>query len=342
MAEKQDKIQKYEKASPLFRDEDGNIIIEQDKPIVMQQMEEGFETQIAKLVTKSGKLKLTPQQKNILYDRIREDSIEIRPDGLVYIPWMEYVTRLRESFGMEWSIIPKGMPKVSPGGDTIMWGFYLIIQGNLCGFAIGEQIYHRNNPEMTWGDACEGAKSNALMRLCKQIGINLEMWKPSYVAKWKRKYAEKYTGLVRGVEKTLWRKKAEEEEKPKQKAEPKKERKKEEKKKDAEKKAAKEKPEAKSVAAKTEDKGAEPEEDKEELIEKINKKIEDATFDKKDFRLFLAGLQETKNMKGRVFVVADDKGKPSFYAAKTEDLKTLLTHFDWAKGEYIKFKKREG
>jgi len=338
MAEKPDKIQKYHEAQPLVRDEDGNIIVEQDKPIIMKQMEEGFETELAKLVTKAGKLKLTQRQKKILLAKSDEEEIEIRLDGIVYIPWMNYAARLTEAFGMEWALIPKGMPKQSPGGDGIMWGFYLMIQGNLMGFSIGEQRYIRNNPEMTWGDACEGAKSNALMRLCKGIGMNLEMWKPSFVKKWKKKYAVKF----QDGEKTRWKKREEEGAEPKEKPVPKKE----EKKKDAEKirsmEKEKEKPKAEAKPAKADDKGAEPEEDKEELIEKLNKKLEDATFDKKDFRFFLSKLQETKNTKGRVFVAPDDKGKPSFYAGKTGDLKALLTYFDWARIEYLKFKKREG
>jgi hypothetical protein len=44
---------------------------------------------------------------------------------------------------------------------------------------------------MNYTDACEGAKSNALMRLCKEIGIGLELWNPQFINSWKSRFAEK-------------------------------------------------------------------------------------------------------------------------------------------------------
>jgi hypothetical protein len=129
---------------------------------------------------------------------------------------MEYVTRLRKAFGIQWAIIPQGMPKFMKDSEMIYWGFYLVIEGKLSGFAIGEQKYQPTNPTMTYGDACEGAKSNALMRLCKGLGMSLELWKPSFVKKWREKYAETYVGVYPdgkpmkdkfGKPKLLWRKK---------------------------------------------------------------------------------------------------------------------------------------
>jgi len=116
---------------------------------------------------------------------------------------MEYVTRLRNAFGMNWSIIPQGMPKLNE--NLIRWGFWLIVRGSLMGYAIGEQEYHPGNATMSYTDACEGAKSNALMRLCKGVGISLELWKPSFIREWKLKYAETYTD---NKSKLRWRKKA--------------------------------------------------------------------------------------------------------------------------------------
>lgn len=98
------------------------------------------------------------------------------------------------------------MPK--PVGGFLYWPFFLVIQGRIAGFAIGEQEYSQNNPRMTYGDACEGCKSNALMRLCKGIGISLELWKPSLIREWKSKYAETYEDVDKqGKKKTKWRKK---------------------------------------------------------------------------------------------------------------------------------------
>lgn len=157
------------------------------------------------LLPTAGTIKLTDRQISILYAPVNQVDVEIRPDGLVYLPWMEYVTRLREAFGLEWAIIPQGMPKFNK--NSIFWGFWLVIQGKLAGYAIGEQEYIPSNAKMSYSDAVEGAKSNALMRLCKGIGISLDLWKPSYVKAWKEKYAETYYDETK--RKKLWRKKGE-------------------------------------------------------------------------------------------------------------------------------------
>lgn len=149
-----------------------------------------IQQEIEKLIPIAGTIELTEEQKKILFAPVDPDTVEIRPDGLIYLPWMEYVTRLRNAFGVSWTILPKGNPSLKD--NYIYWGFYLIIQGKPAGFAIGEQEYHPNNPTMTYGDAIEGAKSNALMRLCKGLGISLELWKPSFIRAWKEKYAECY------------------------------------------------------------------------------------------------------------------------------------------------------
>lgn len=161
------------------------------KITTVQKQPTTVKDQIYQLIPTVGTIKLTEEETKILYAPVNPEDVEIRPDGLIYLPWMEYVTRLRKAFGMSWGIIPDGLPK--PMGLFILWPFYLIIRGKLMsGPAIGEQRYQPNNPMMTWGDACEGAKSNALMRLCKGLGISLELWQPRFIKDWVSKYAESY------------------------------------------------------------------------------------------------------------------------------------------------------
>ena len=159
--------------------------------------------EIEKLIPLAGTIELSEEKKKILFAPVKDEDVEIRPDGLIYLPWMEYVSRLRDAFGVSWTIIPKDMPKFQ--GNHVYWPFYLMIQGKLAGFAIGEQEYQPSNARMTYGDAVEGAKSNALMRLCKGLGISLELWKPSFVRGWKEKYAEEY--YDKDKKKNLWIKK---------------------------------------------------------------------------------------------------------------------------------------
>ncbi|MBT9133061.1 MAG: hypothetical protein DDT33_01592 [Firmicutes bacterium] len=172
------------------------------------------QSRMEELIPFAGTIEITEEQRKILFAPVDPESVEIRPDGLVYLPWMAYVERLSRAFGIAWCIIPKDMPKIQ--GNHMYWPFYLMIQGKLAGFAIGEQEYQPNNPQMSYSDASEGAKSNALMRLCKGIGISLELWKPSFIRAWKAKYAESFLAVwpdnkpkldKNGKQKTEWRRK---------------------------------------------------------------------------------------------------------------------------------------
>lgn len=187
---------------------DEKALIQRDESLPETKKEElkeiiplSVQDEMTKLIPFAGTIEITEAQRKILFNPVKEEDVEIRPDGLIYLPWMEYVSRLRDAFGISWAIIPKDMPKFE--GNHIFWSFYLMIQGKLAGFAIGEQQYHPSNATMTYGDAIEGAKSNALMRLCKGLGISLELWKPSFVRGWKAKYAEEYDDKGR----KKWRKK---------------------------------------------------------------------------------------------------------------------------------------
>ncbi len=179
-----------------------------------QEIKNGdIQNKITSLIPLAGTIQLTKEQEESLYAPVNDEQVEIRPDGLIYLPWMEYVTRLRKAFGMSWTLIPYGPPKKL--GNFIHWAFWLIIQGKPYGFAVGEQQYFEND-RMTYGDALEGAKSNALMRLCKGLGISLELWQPEFRRKWIPKFAESYPAVYpdgkpkldkNGKQKEEWRKK---------------------------------------------------------------------------------------------------------------------------------------
>lgn len=163
---------------------------------------------MAELLSTAGQLEVTEEQRAILQKPLTPDEIEIRPDGLIYLPWVEYQTRLDKAFGTAWSMVPNGMPRYDQSTNQIIWGFYLVVKGLLVDFAVGGQEY-RPTGGLNFTDAIEGCKSNALMRLCKRLSIGLDMWRPSFVRAWKEKYAESYQGTDwRGSKKTFWRKKA--------------------------------------------------------------------------------------------------------------------------------------
>ncbi len=146
-----------------------------------------FGEEIKKLLATAGTLELTQAQIDILFAPVQDNEVSLKPDGPIYLSWTKYSTRLTKSFPGAWVMLPEGMPKIL--NNVVVWGFHLIIKGTYCGFAFGEQNYY-DNKRMTYPEACEGAKSNALMRLCKGLGISLELWEKPFINKWLSKYAE--------------------------------------------------------------------------------------------------------------------------------------------------------
>lgn len=306
----------------------------------MKPFVQDFEQEISRLVPMVGTIKLTKAQKEILYAPVNENDVEIRTDGLIYLPWMEYVTRLKEAFGMSWSIIPKGDPRIGQSGRSILWGFYLIVEGKLAGFAYGEQEYYPSNLKMNWSDACEAAKSNALMRLCKGLGMCLELWKPQFIKKWKSKFAETYE--YKG--KKLWKRK----DKPVEQAI------------EAEvvegsNEIAPGPPEETKPTVTKGAPTAQPEpkpaimlaaEDKEFHIERIIKHGEIAYkgFGKKGdkeyprFKEFLLDMGEAKN---RSFVALNEHEKLSLHCGNLEDLKLITLHLGFVFKAYAEWKKEQ-
>jgi len=191
-----------EEGKELVKINEGELekVPERDQPPIPIS---NVQAKMEELIPYAGTIEINEEQKKLLFAPVDPETVEIRPDGLIYLPWMEYVQRLRDAFGIGWAIIPRDMPKLQQ--NHMYWPFYLMIQGKLAGFSIGEQEYQPSNRRMTYSDATEGAKSNALMRLCKGIGISLELWKPSFVREWKRKYAEEYWDKEK--KENRWRKK---------------------------------------------------------------------------------------------------------------------------------------
>lgn len=147
---------------------------------------------ISSMVKSVGGLKLTDEQKGELFKAVPAEDIEIRPDGLIYVPGGWYRAKLREMFGLEWALVPKGDAKYIDEANLMVWGFFLVIKGSLMGYALGENPYYKNNKTMSYGDAIEGCKTNALTRLCKDLGMTPNLWIPSFAREWVSRYALEY------------------------------------------------------------------------------------------------------------------------------------------------------
>lgn len=136
------------------------------------------------------------EQSDILQQRLEFNDIEIKPDGIVYLPEIKYRRILNQAFGPGgWGLAPRGETIVT--GNIVTREYGLVAGGRcdqscdmytdftntlprLISIARGEQQYFDPDGIPT---ATEGCKSNALMRCCKDLGIASELWDPRFIRK---------------------------------------------------------------------------------------------------------------------------------------------------------------
>ncbi|WWC91676.1 uncharacterized protein L201_006622 [Kwoniella dendrophila CBS 6074] len=142
---------------------------------------------------------------NELLRELKVNDVEIKPDGLLYLPEIKYRRTLNAAFGPGgWGLAPRGETHVGPRIVSREWG--LVCLGRLVSIARGEQEYFDASGIPTATEAC---KSNALMRCCKDLGIASELWDPSFIRDFKLKHCKEVyvEHATKKQKKKLWRKK---------------------------------------------------------------------------------------------------------------------------------------
>ncbi|ODM16625.1 hypothetical protein SI65_08132 [Aspergillus cristatus] len=109
------------------------------------------------------------------------EEVEIKPDGILYLPEIKYRRILNKAFGPGgWGLVPRSESIVTP--KTVTREYALVCNGRLVSVARGEQDYFSPDGIPT---ATEGCRSNALVRCCKDLGIASELWDPRWIRKFK-------------------------------------------------------------------------------------------------------------------------------------------------------------
>lgn len=119
--------------------------------------------------------------------KIPDEVIEIRPDGMIYLPQTEYRRILNKAFGVGAWALRRLDIKVKD--QTVIFDGELWANGRYIAGAMGEQDYIESNKNMSWATAVESAKSDCLTRCCKDIGIAIDLWNPRFVKAWKEQFA---------------------------------------------------------------------------------------------------------------------------------------------------------
>jgi predicted transcriptional regulator len=155
-------------------------------------------------------LKITPEEQEKLLVAFDEKMIELRPDGLIYLPQTFWRQRLNQSFGIgQWCLIVKNSFKDSnTEKDKLYVEGVLMARGCYIATAVGEAELHTDNPLQSWASVFESAKSDCITRCCKDLSIASELWQPQFIKRWLSENAVKvFVEKKDGKKAVSWRKK---------------------------------------------------------------------------------------------------------------------------------------
>lgn len=148
---------------------------------------------------------LNPDQTAALQKPMPPEALDILPTGEVYASQVHYRRLLNSVFGPgAWALVPRGAFAMQ--GNTVCREYALVGPGGrFISEAIGEAEYQPNNARMSYASACEAAKSNALTRCCKDIGIASECWDKRFCEQFKAEHCVQV--WLQSGGKPVWRRK---------------------------------------------------------------------------------------------------------------------------------------
>lgn len=159
----------------------------------------------------AGDLELTDAQVEACIAPFDDLQHDIKPTGEVFVPQIQYRIRLNQVFRPGgWAMIPLSEPKakVNTYTTTITQKWIMIHKGRFVGEAWGEMDYNHKNANQTEATAIEGAKSNAVMRICKDLGMGSECWDKTFTTRFKKDFCVRVLAPnARGETKAVWRRK---------------------------------------------------------------------------------------------------------------------------------------
>ena len=141
--------------------------------------------------TNASMLKITGDEQALLQAAVNSNEVEIRPDGLIYLPQVFVRNKLNQVFGIgQWALLQHSTTK-DPEINKLYFDGSLYIRGCFAARAVGEAEYHADNVMQSWASVYESAKSDCLVRCCKDLGIAKELWMPAFGRDWQKQFAVK-------------------------------------------------------------------------------------------------------------------------------------------------------
>lgn len=128
-----------------------------------------------------------PEALKILVAPVPEGEVEVKPNGIVYLPGVAYRRILIRAFGAgAWALLPRGPARRD--GETVIYHGALYILGRFVSEAVGEC---ETRGGMSYASSLEGARTDCLTRCCKDLGMAAELWDPDWRGGWQAKYCKK-------------------------------------------------------------------------------------------------------------------------------------------------------
>jgi hypothetical protein len=150
---------------------------------------------------------ITDKEAAILRARADPDAeLDIKYDGAVYMPGACLRKRMLDAFGPgRWAMRQEAPIIYDCETSEIVVDYSLWVKGCYVSRAQAGWTWNPQNARMSKSDSIESAQTECLRRLCKNLGVGLELWMPGVAEKWKVTHAESYKN---DKGKTCWRRKA--------------------------------------------------------------------------------------------------------------------------------------
>jgi hypothetical protein len=128
------------------------------------------------------------ESKKILAENVIKSDVQIRPDGIIYLPGVQFRNCLNRAFGPgAWAVYPL---RQFMDALRIYYEGALIVNSRYIAQAVGECEFHANNKMQSYASAIEAAKTDCITRCCKDLGIAEQLWDPNFIRAWKEEFAE--------------------------------------------------------------------------------------------------------------------------------------------------------
>lgn len=116
-----------------------------------------------------------------------DNEVEIRPDGLIYLPQAFFRQRLNQVIGIgQWALVQHAVKMDED--HYVYFDGSLFIRGKFVARAMGEGQKH-DNAIQSMAAVYESAKSDCIVRCCKDLSIASKLWQPEYARKWTDEHA---------------------------------------------------------------------------------------------------------------------------------------------------------